>query len=443
MKAAAARAATALLTLVLVTCSGAVVGAAPGAASRAAAPGPGLHDISSQLDAALSCPTAAGPGAPVLLVHGTASTPEIAWSRGLQPLLARAGFTVCTIRLPEDAVGDIDIASRYVVASIRRMTRRYDEPVNLIGHSQGGMLLRWVLKWWPDARSLVGDVIGLAPSNHGSSLASSLCLALCPAGIWQQLPDSRFLAALNAGDETPGRAAYSVIYSETDSTVDAPSPVIEGDRDDTNIAVQSICPGREVSHTQIQYDAVAVALVLDALRHLGPARARRIPSATCARKYARGIDEQQADAQQRKGDAFAVLAIATGRQQAAEPPPPDFAAGPAPRPRADVLARALRSKNGLRLRLRAVGVAAGEQWRLRFATFRVAGRDLAVDQAGRVTASLSRGRRSRIVRLDAEGLAPVRVRVRPRARGERNVTSSQPLQGYDRHHSQSLEREDR
>ena len=109
------------------------------------------------------------------------------------------------------------------------MAARFDRPINVIGHSQGGMLPRWAIKWWPDVRSLVGDVIGLAPSNHGTPIAAALCSSACSAAGWQQRPRSRFLAALNDGDETPGRLSYSVVLSQTDTTVRPPSPELRGE----------------------------------------------------------------------------------------------------------------------------------------------------------------------------------------------------------------------
>ncbi|SDS84706.1 alpha/beta hydrolase fold [Nocardioides scoriae] len=402
-----------LVTLLTATSLAATPQADARAAETRPAPGPHLAATATELDDALDCPQHEAGKAPVLLVHGTSTTPDISWSEGLRPLLSRDGYTVCTVRLPANAVGDINIASHFVVASIRAMVDRYHRPVNLVGHSQGGMLLRWVLKWWPDTRSLVGDVIGLAPSNHGAPLADALCVAACPAGIWQQRPGSQFLSALNAGDETPGRVDYSVFYSTTDTTVNAPSPVIRGDSDDTNIAVQSICPGRDVSHTQMQYDAIAVALVRDALTHVGPARPARISRVLCAQKYSAGIDEQEADRQQRRGAAYSAVAIAGAKQITSEPPLAAFAKGPAPRPHATIRVRSSRASNGAyRLALRAVGEAGREHWPLPFATFYVADRRAPVGPEGRASLRLPRLTRHDTITLRARGLAPVQRRLR-------------------------------
>ena len=52
---------------------------------------------------------------------------------------------------------------------------------------------------------VVDDLVGISPSNHGTTnpLASPLA-PLCPA-CEQQVAGSPFLTRLNAGDESPGR----------------------------------------------------------------------------------------------------------------------------------------------------------------------------------------------------------------------------------------------
>ena len=220
---------------------------------------------------------------------GAGGDPGLAFSAGPEPVLRANRIPVCTVALPDAAMTDNQIIAEYLVSSIRSMSQRSGRTVSVVGVSQGGMLPRWALKWWPDVRSLVGDVVGLSPDNHGiSPPLAAVCNVPCPPTTRQQVPGSRFLAALDGGDETPGRLSYSVISSATDVNVPPPSPTLMGERDDSNTQVQEICPGREVDHAHIGYDAVALALVLDALRHRGPARASRIPGTTCAETFGSG-----------------------------------------------------------------------------------------------------------------------------------------------------------
>src|SRR3546814_7513518 len=90
--------------------------------------------------------------------------------------------------------------------------------VAMIGHSQGVTVPRWALKWWPSARDAVDDFVMEAGPNHGTTAVGSLP-ALVPqltAGMvglpevfYQFSPDSNFVAALNADDETPGDISYT------------------------------------------------------------------------------------------------------------------------------------------------------------------------------------------------------------------------------------------
>ena len=113
-------------------------------------------------------------------------------------------------------------------------------------------------------------------------------------------PESRFLQALNAGDETPGDISYTSVYSRTDQFVwlaNGPSdPWTESAKLDgaSNIAIQDICPGRYVEHIQATYDAAVYAVIMDALTHDGPADASRVDRAVCAQSAMPGVNMGEA-----------------------------------------------------------------------------------------------------------------------------------------------------
>lgn len=166
------RAATILLTAaaVLVAC---VLTAAPASAVTYAPvnrPGPALKVSTALLAASLTCSGAVDHATrePVLLLPGTATTPRTDFGWNYEPALTAAGIPWCAVTLPRSSLGDIQVAGEYVVNGIRRLRARSGRRIGIIGHSQGGMIGRWALRWWPDTRPMVVDLIGNAPSNHGT-----------------------------------------------------------------------------------------------------------------------------------------------------------------------------------------------------------------------------------------------------------------------------------
>ena len=245
--------------------------------------GPALETPAAKLDAALHCPSEFDDPAhePVLLVHGTFVTGEINWGWSYIPALTSLGFDVCYVNLPNYGVDDIQIASEYVVHAIRTIAARSDEKVDVIGVSQGGIEPRWAITWWPDVQTSVDDLVMLATPNHGvyrQPAAPMRCFAAC----WQLAKGSKFIAALNRGDESPGTISYTSIYTAFDVLVPYlpdRTAMLSGA---TNVLIQDVCPGRPVDHQTITADAVSYALALDAFTHPGPASVARFDAATCS-----------------------------------------------------------------------------------------------------------------------------------------------------------------
>jgi hypothetical protein len=131
--------------------------------------GPRLSVPAAKLAAALKCdgPLAGAAHPPVLLVPGATLNPTTDFSYGWEPALRQLGYPYCTIDLPGNAMADVQTAGEYVVYAIRTMHAAYGGRIDIIGHSQGGMVPRWALRFWPDTRAMVDDLIGLSPSNHG------------------------------------------------------------------------------------------------------------------------------------------------------------------------------------------------------------------------------------------------------------------------------------
>ncbi|MCW2700989.1 MAG: Lipase [Blastococcus sp.] len=262
-------------------------------------PGPRLSVPAAKLAASLSCngPLRAVSRDPILLVPGTTMEPGVNFSWNYGRAFNRLGWRWCAVTLPFDATGDIQVAGEYVVSALRTMSGQSGRDVDVVGWSQGGMVPRWALRFWPDTRALVDDVIGLSPSNHGTLVADAACQGRCTPANSQQASRSRFLAALNSRAETFAGIDYTVAYTNADEIVvpnvgPAPSSALRSGKGRiATIALQHICPTDAADHFAIgSYDPVGYAIVDDALRHDGPAAAARVPLTVCTQLYHPGVD---------------------------------------------------------------------------------------------------------------------------------------------------------
>ncbi|CCG01962.1 lipase family alpha/beta hydrolase [Blastococcus saxobsidens] len=261
--------------------------------------GPRLSVDKDQLDASLECNGSLRELTrdPVLLVPGTTLTPEVNFGWNYMRAFDQLGLRWCAVTLPSDATGDIQVAGEYVVHALRTMSKESRRDVDVVGYSQGGMVPRWALRYWPDTRELVDDVIGLSPSNHGTVVADVACQESCTPANHQQASLSRFMQALNSGAESFPGIDYTVAYTATDEIVvpntppNASSALRTGQGRIANIALQEICPTNTADHFAIgSYDPVGYAIVVDALAYDGPAERSRIPLTVCAQLHQPGVD---------------------------------------------------------------------------------------------------------------------------------------------------------
>lgn len=292
--------------------------AAPRTGAATAEDGPALSVTEERLAASLACPVTFKPDRdPVLLVHGTATNSDDSWSENYVRVLPPLQFSVCTVDLPDRSLSDIQIATEYVVHAIRTMAAASGRQVDVIGHSQGTLEMRWALRWWPDVRRHVDDAISLAGPHHGASGADQFCpLDSCPPAVHQMRPPARFLNALNSHDETPGDVDHTSVFSANDELVQPPrSALLDGA---VNVMVQDLCPARPVHHGALLYDAVAFAVVLDALSNPGPADLSRFDPATCHQAWMPGMTEPVTTNVALYGGAF--LAVTRHYKTSEEPP---------------------------------------------------------------------------------------------------------------------------
>ena len=227
-----------------------------------------------------SCKPSAAHPYPVVLVPGTFENMAKNWAT-MSPALKSQGY--CVFALNYGATNGVD-ATGPVADSARQLAPFVDKvlastgarKVDLVGHSQGGMMPRYYLGFLGGADK-VNHLVGIAPSNHGTRglitptpdavpPATSVGGSNCQACADQQA-GSPFLTELNSiGDTVPG-PAYTVISTTHDEVVTPyPSQFLAGPAQQvTNITIQDKCPADVIDHDQAPNDPVTQRLVSDAL----------------------------------------------------------------------------------------------------------------------------------------------------------------------------------
>lgn len=247
-----------------------------------------------------SCiPSAAHPR-PVVLVHGTDMDMSSTWST-LSPKLAEQGYCVFALDYGMQSafwdpsivawgVGDIAESAEELSTFVDTVIASTGAPqVDIIGHSQGGVVARQYLKFNggadaanPDLNK-VDNLITLGATNHGTSFngLQQLFLAAKSLGLpkmisekllfgtagSQQLIGSPFLSRLNADSEALPDVKYTVIATKFDEIVTPPERTFlnpaSGSVD--NLWVQDECPTSKATHLGLTSDPTVASMVYSAL----------------------------------------------------------------------------------------------------------------------------------------------------------------------------------
>ncbi|PAZ16098.1 lipase [Streptomyces sp. SA15] len=275
------------LTALLLT---AAVATIPTATARAAdAPSTGWNNYSCK-------PSAAHPR-PVVLVHGTFANSVDNWL-AFAPYLKNRGYCVFSLdygQLPGvpffNGLGPIDKSAEQLKAYVDKvLAATGTAEADLVGHSQGGMMPRYYLKFLGGAAK-VNAFVGIAPSNHGTTLnsltqlldyfpgAGDLLSANTPA-LADQVAGSAFLTKLNEGGDTVPGVRYTVLATKYDEVVTPYRSQFLSGSNVRNVLLQDLCPLDLSEHAAIGLlDRIAFHEVANAL---DPARAT---PTTCASAF--------------------------------------------------------------------------------------------------------------------------------------------------------------
>jgi triacylglycerol lipase len=258
-----------LAAALALSCVSALLAVATSAPSMADTLAPTLNDW--------DCHPSAEHKTPVIVVHGTMGD-SVSLLEQLEASLLGAGYCVFALDYGNRGTGPIaDSAAELSTFVDRVLAATHAQKVSFVGHSQGGMMPRYYLKYL-GGQDKVDDLIGLAPSNHGTYhwLLLGITGIFCPACA-QQGNGSPFITDLNWGDETPGNISYTnVITAYDEVVVPSTSGYLWGWPDQvSNLKIQDYCPFTVVEHIGIPSDPTAIGMALDALAHPGPAQAWR------------------------------------------------------------------------------------------------------------------------------------------------------------------------
>ena len=222
-------------------------------------------------------PTAERPE-PVVIVHGTFGDKKSLLD-DLSSAMVADGFCVFALDYGNRATGDIPTSARQLKRFVARVLAATGaSKVSMVGHSQGGMMPRYYIKFLGGAKH-VDDLVGLSPSNHGTEVVGDpsnpitgpLMDGACRS-CSQQAAGSPFLTRLNAGDETPGRVSYTQISTRYDEVVvPYTSAFLAAGPRTTNVTIQDSCARDTAEHVFIPMSRTAIAWVLNALERRGPA----------------------------------------------------------------------------------------------------------------------------------------------------------------------------
>ncbi len=233
---------------------------------------------------------------PVVLVHATLADEGSNWVT-LAPLLANEGYCVyafnygATLASLEvwpfigpriDGIGHIEKSAEELSSFVGKvLSKTKATKVDLVGHSQGGMMPNYYIKYLGGA-SKVNELIGLAPSNHGTTLdgittlvevfpfaseiINGLLELLGEPALPEQEENSAFIKKLfGSGEPLAAGVRYVVIESEHDEVVTPYTHAFLSGANVTNVLIQGQCPADPVGHIGMFDDSPSLQNVVNQL----------------------------------------------------------------------------------------------------------------------------------------------------------------------------------
>jgi triacylglycerol esterase/lipase EstA (alpha/beta hydrolase family) len=224
---------------------------------------------------------------PVVLVPATDTNLGMNFV-AISPTLVNAGYCVFAFNYGMSwlslgrfgGLGDIAASAKTMQAFVDKVLAATGaSQVDVVGHSQGGLMPNYYIKFLGGA-SKVHTFVGLAPSNHGTTLdglealasdlsllgfVNSILIGLDTPGVVQQEQGSAFETHLFAGGDTVPGPRYVVIETDHDEVVTPYQNAFLKGPNATDILLQDQCPADPVGHIGLFDDDVVLQDILSAL----------------------------------------------------------------------------------------------------------------------------------------------------------------------------------
>lgn len=229
---------------------------------------------------------------PVILIHGTGDTKGY-WQQ-LGADLRHDGWVVFAPDFGRRATGPIKESAEQIKAYIEVvLATTGTEQAILVGHSQGGVLIRYwmrLLGGAPHVKHLVslavpnhgttmgGIVSPLLRSNRGEAIAYSVAQSWFGEACVEIIRGHPTIEAINAGGDLDPGVTYTCISTHFDTVIQPPETCFleSDDPQDAdrirNLWVESLSPQAVVMHETMPFDINVRALVRADLNRLLPAK---------------------------------------------------------------------------------------------------------------------------------------------------------------------------
>ena len=205
---------------------------------------------------------------PVVIAAGTGAPREF-----YEPLASRlrdGGYEVFIYTIPSPLSPFEESAPSFESFLEDVLEETGSAKVDIIGHSQGVILVRYAAKFLGSGPQ-IDTLVSLSGGIHGSSLASGIdasagCLGLVLCK--QAAIGSEFLQQLNEPNDAID-GVHHVNITTIHDRIGTPytNNLMFGTGDITNVVVQDQCPGSLVGHVLLPLDGAVASGIDDALAH--------------------------------------------------------------------------------------------------------------------------------------------------------------------------------